>query len=260
MEKFFEFDNSFRFEKNDYSFLGKISGNLRLFLEADFDLLINYFNSNSYEINLFSLKCKKKISAGFINTDSRVNDIIFNFSPNKKKLFIEEISKYVKIENNYNFLMGTGVALVTPFNSNGSVDYNSLEKIINSTIHGGVDYLVILGTTSESPTLSEKEKEKIISYVVKKNNERVPLVIGIGGNNTNNLIDRIKKINDSSFSAILSVSPYYNRPSQFGIFKHYEKIVSISNLPIILYNVPSRTGSNIEINTVTDLNKILKKL
>ena len=156
--------------------------------------------------------------------------------------------------------MGTGVALVTPFNSNGSVDYNSLEKIINSTIHGGVDYLVILGTTSESPTLSEKEKEKIISYVVKKNNERVPLVIGIGGNNTNNLIDRIKKINDSSFSAILSVSPYYNRPSQFGIFKHYEKIVSISNLPIILYNVPSRTGSNIEINTVTDLNKNFEKI
>ena len=97
-KNFFEFDNSFRFEKNDYSFLGKIFGNLRLFLEADFDLLINYFNSNSYEINLFSLKCKKKISAGFINTDSRVNDIIFNFSPNKKKLFIEEISKYVKIE------------------------------------------------------------------------------------------------------------------------------------------------------------------
>lgn len=97
-KNFFEFDNSFRFEKNDYSFLGKISGNLRLFLEADFYLLINYFNSNSYEINLFSLKCKKKISAGFINTDSRVNDIIFNFSPNKKKLFIEEISKYVKIE------------------------------------------------------------------------------------------------------------------------------------------------------------------
>ena len=156
--------------------------------------------------------------------------------------------------------MGTGVALVTPFNSNGSVDYNSLEKIINSTIHGGVDYLVILGTTSESPTLSEKEKEKIISYVVKKNNERVPLVIGIGWNNTNNLIDRIKKINDSSFSAILSVSPYYNRPSQFGIFKHYEKIVSISNLPIILYNVPSRTGSNIEISTVTDLNKNFEKI
>ena len=156
--------------------------------------------------------------------------------------------------------MGTGVALVTPFNSNGSVDYNSLEKIINSTINGGVDYLVILGTTSESPTLSEKEKEKIISYVVKKNNERVPLVIGIGGNNTNNLIERIKKINDSSFSAILSVSPYYNRPSQVGIFKHYEKIVSISNLPIILYNVPSRTGSNIEISTVTDLNKNFEKI
>ena len=156
--------------------------------------------------------------------------------------------------------MGTGVALVTPFNSYGAVDYNSLEKIINSTIDGGVDYLVILGTTSESPTLSEKEKEKIISYVVKKNNERVPLVIGIGGNNTNNLIDRIKKINDSSFSAILSVSPYYNRPSQFGIFKHYEKIVSISNLPIILYNVPSRTGSNIEINTVIDLNKNFEKI
>jgi len=97
-KNFFEFDNSFRFEKSDSSFLGKISGNLRLFLEADFDLLINYFNSNNYEINLFSLKCKKKISAGFINTDSRLNDIIFNFSPNKKKLFIEEISKYVKIE------------------------------------------------------------------------------------------------------------------------------------------------------------------
>ena len=164
------------------------------------------------------------------------------------------------MKNNYNFLMGTGVALVTPFNSNGSVDYNSLEKIVDLTINGGVDYLVILGTTSESPTLSENEKEKIISYIVKKNNRRVPLVIGIGGNNTNNLIDRIKKINDSSFSAILSVSPYYNRPSQFGIFKHYEKIASISNLPIILYNVPSRTGSNIEIDTVIDLNKNFKKI
>ena len=89
-KNFFEFDNSFRFEKNDYSFLGKISGNLRLFLEADFDLLINYFNSNSYEINLFSLKCKKKISAGFINTDSRVNDIIFNFSPSKKNYLLKK--------------------------------------------------------------------------------------------------------------------------------------------------------------------------
>ena len=164
------------------------------------------------------------------------------------------------MKNNYNFLTGSGVALITPFNSNGSVDYNSLEKIIDSTINGGIDYLVILGTTSESPTLSENEKEKIISNVVKKNNGRVPLVIGIGGNNTNNLIDRIKKINDSSFYAILSVSPYYNKPSQFGIFKHYEKIASISNLPIILYNVPSRTGSNIEINTVTDLNKNFEKI
>ena len=97
------------------------------------------------------------------------------------------------MKNNYNFLIGTGVALVTPFNSDGSVDYNNLEKIIDSIINGGIDYLVILGTTSESPTLSENEKEKIISYVVKKNNGRVPLVIGIGGNNTNNLIDRIKK-------------------------------------------------------------------
>ena len=97
-KNFFEFENSFRFKKSDFSFLGKITGNLRFFLESDFDLLINYFNSNSYEINLFSLKCKKKISAGFINTDKRVNDIIFNFSPSKKNLFIKEISKYVKIE------------------------------------------------------------------------------------------------------------------------------------------------------------------
>ncbi len=156
--------------------------------------------------------------------------------------------------------MGTGVALVTPFNSNGSVDYTSFEKIIESTINGGVDYLVVLGTTSESPTLSENEKENIISHVVKKNNGRVPLVVGIGGNNTNNLIDRIKKINDSSFSAILSVSPYYNRPSQFGIFKHYEKIASISKLPIILYNVPLRTGSNIDINTIVNLNKDFEKI
>ncbi len=156
--------------------------------------------------------------------------------------------------------MGTGVALVTPFNSNGSIDYNSLGKIIDSSINGGIDYLVVLGTTSESPTLMENEKEKIISYVLKKNNGRVPLVIGIGGNDTNNLIDRIKKINDYSFSAILSVSPYYNKPSQLGIFKHYEKIASISNLPIILYNVPSRTGSNIEIDTVIDLNKNFEKI
>ena len=164
------------------------------------------------------------------------------------------------MKNNSNFLMGVGVALVTPFNFNGSIDYNSLDKIIDSTIRGGIDYLVMLGTTSESPTLSADEKEKIITHVVEKNNGRVPLVIGLGGNNTNNLIDRIKKINDTHFSAILSVSPYYNRPTQLGLFKHYEKIASNTNLPIILYNVPQRTGSNIEIDTVVDLNKNFEKI
>lgn len=141
-------------------------------------------------------------------------------------------------------LVGTGVALVTPFREDLSIDVEALERIVEHCVQGGVDYLVALGTTAESATLSKTDKQLVIDVVVRTNAGRLPLVLGVGGNNTMVLVEELKTLDLFEFDAILSVSPYYNKPTQEGIFRHFEALASASPKPIILYNVPSRTGSN----------------
>jgi len=152
-------------------------------------------------------------------------------------------------------LYGTGVALVTPFKTDGSVDVEALRRVVNHSIEGGVDYLVVLGTTGESVTLSKEEKDTVTQTVIDENNSRVPLVIGIGGNNTRQLVEDLKESDLEAFDAVLSVSPYYNKPTQEGIFQHYRALAAVSSKPIILYNVPGRTGSNILPSTVVRIAK-----
>ncbi len=154
-----------------------------------------------------------------------------------------------------NKLVGTGVALITPFNSDLSVDYNSLEKIVNHCIDGGIDYLVVLGTTGESVVLSKDEKEKILKHVIEINNGRLAVVLGLGGNCTDSVVREYKSYNLDGVDAILSVSPYYNKPSQKGIYCHYKKLSESFNHPIVLYNVPGRTSSNISAETTLKLAK-----
>lgn len=150
-------------------------------------------------------------------------------------------------------LIGTGVALVTPFKKDFSVDVEALEKLVNFVIDGGVEYLVVLGTTGEPATLTPEEKELVISTIKKTNNNRLPLVLGVGGNNTAQIVDELKTRDFAGFSAILSVSPYYNKPSQEGIYQHFKAIAQASPLPVILYNVPGRTGSNVLPTTIVRL-------
>ena len=149
--------------------------------------------------------------------------------------------------------VGTGVALVTPFKKDFSVDFEALERIVNHVIDGGVEYLVVLGTTGEPATLTSQEKELVIETIVKANKNRLPLVLGVGGNNTMQLVEELKTRDFSAFSAILSVSPYYNKPTQEGIYQHFSAIAKASPLPIILYNVPGRTASNMLPSTVLRL-------
>ena len=150
-------------------------------------------------------------------------------------------------------LVGTGVALITPFKSDLSVDTMALTNIVNYCIDGGVDYLVVLGTTAETATLTEAEKKLVVATVVGANAGRLPLVMGIGGNNTASVIEMIKDQDLTGFDAILSVSPYYNKPTQEGIYRHFMAIAENSPLPIITYNVPGRTGSNVLPETVVRL-------
>jgi 4-hydroxy-tetrahydrodipicolinate synthase len=157
-------------------------------------------------------------------------------------------------------LIGTGVALVTPFKKDFSVDVEALKRIVNFQIDNGIDYLVILGTTAESATLNEAEKELVIKTIVEANNGRLPLVLGVGGNNTQQVIDELKSKNLSDFAAILSVSPYYNKPTQEGIYQHFKAIAEVSPLPIILYNVPGRTSSNMFPKTVLRLANDFKNI
>ncbi len=152
-------------------------------------------------------------------------------------------------------LQGTGVALVTPFHKQGNIDFTALGKLIEHTISGGVDYLVCLGTTSEYPTLSAQEQLAILEYTIEKVEDRVPIVLGMGGNNTAALADRIRKTDLSSVSAILSVAPYYNKPSQKGLYAHFKAVAEVSNVPVILYNVPSRCGVNMSAETTLQLAK-----
>lgn len=146
--------------------------------------------------------------------------------------------------------IGTGVAMVTPFNNDGSIAFSSIQPLVDFAISGGVDYLVILGTTAETATLNKNEKRAVMDAFVEANQQRVPLILGMGGNNTQALVDEFRETDFSGFRAILSVSPYYNRPSQEGIYRHFCALSKASPLPIILYNVPQRTASNMEPDTV----------
>ncbi|SFA46799.1 4-hydroxy-tetrahydrodipicolinate synthase [Pedobacter suwonensis] len=152
-----------------------------------------------------------------------------------------------------NKFQGTGVALVTPFNTDGSVDYNGLKNLINHLTEGGIDYLVSLGTTGETATMTKDEKKKVWAYTAEINNNRLPLVAGIGGNDTLAVAEDIKSFDTAGYSAILSVSPYYNKPTQEGIYQHYKHLAEISPLDLILYNVPGRTGSNMSPETTCRL-------
>ena len=149
--------------------------------------------------------------------------------------------------------IGTGVALITPFSSDFSVDYNSLEKLVEYNISNGINYLVINGTTAESPTINSFERQKIINTVIVVNNNRVPLVLGMGGNDTFGLVKEINSLNLQDISAILSVSPYYSKPTQNGIYEHYSYLAKNTSKPIIMYNVPGRTSRNIVPNTILRL-------
>ncbi|MGI8949973.1 MAG: 4-hydroxy-tetrahydrodipicolinate synthase [Chitinophagaceae bacterium] len=150
-------------------------------------------------------------------------------------------------------LKGTGVALITPFKSNFDIDYDALNKVINFVIEGGVNYIVTLGTTGETPTLDKEEKMNLIKETYLKVNNRVPVVVGIGGNNTKELLNDIEKFPLEKTIAILSTSPYYNKPSQEGLFQHYKTLANAAPKPIIIYNVPGRTAKNINASTTIRL-------
>ena len=146
-----------------------------------------------------------------------------------------------------------GIALITPFKKDGSIDFDALECLVEYQIENGTDFLVILGTTSENPTLTEEEKDEIARVVIAKNNKRLPIVMGIGGNNTRTVVEKIKSTDLSHVDAVLSVVPYYNKPSQEGIYQHYKAITEATNTPIVLYNVPGRTGVNMKAETILRL-------
>lgn len=150
-------------------------------------------------------------------------------------------------------LKGVGVALVTPFNEQKEINFNEFENVVNYVIEGGVDYVVVLGTTGESVTLNKKEKQDCIKSCVSATNKRVPVIAGFGGNDTRSIIEDINSYELDGVDGILSVSPYYNKPTQEGIYEHYKAIASNTNLPIILYNVPGRTASNIRATTTLTL-------
>lgn len=148
---------------------------------------------------------------------------------------------------------GVGVALITPFHNDGSIDFNGLERLLEHCIKGGVDYFVVNGTTAENPTLSKEERYAVLDFVLEKNSNRLPVIFGIGGNNTMAVAQEMAAFNVEGVSAFLSASPYYNKPTQEGIYQHYKALSEVSSLPIILYNVPGRTSSNISAETTLRL-------
>lgn len=150
-------------------------------------------------------------------------------------------------------LKGTGVALITPFTANSEVDFDALGRVIDYVIEGGVDYVITLGTTGETPTLDKHEKTDIVNYTYEKVNERVPVVVGIGGNNTREIIKDLETIPLNKAIAVLSASPYYSKPSQEGIYLHYKAVADASPKPVLLYNVPGRTGRNVTAETTIRL-------
>ncbi|MFN8142913.1 MAG: 4-hydroxy-tetrahydrodipicolinate synthase [Bacteroidia bacterium] len=161
---------------------------------------------------------------------------------------------------NINKLKGTGVALVTPFHKDGSIDFKGFRKLIDRCIDGKVEYLVPLGTTGESATLSNDEKRAVLDFVIEITDKRVPVVLGLGGNNTQEILNTLEEWDFTGVDAILSVSPYYNRPSQRGIYQHYKIIANSSPVPVILYNVPTRTGSNMDADTTLSLAHDVKNI
>ncbi|MEA4985305.1 4-hydroxy-tetrahydrodipicolinate synthase [bioreactor metagenome] len=150
-------------------------------------------------------------------------------------------------------LKGMGVALITPFKEDETIDFDSLARLVEHQIKNGTDYLVVCGTTAETPTLTEEEKEEIKRFVVDINNGRLPIVYGIGGNNTKQIVEKVQHTNLTGIDAILSVTPYYNKPSQEGLYQHYAAIAAVSPVPLILYNVPGRTGVNMTAETTLRL-------
>ena len=159
-----------------------------------------------------------------------------------------------------NKFIGTGVALITPFNKDLSIDFNALERLVEHNINNGTEYLVICGTTGESVTVTPKEKQELVQFIAKVNNGRLPLVLGIGGNNTAAVVNEIKSTDLSAIDAILSVSPYYSKPTQEGVYQHFKAISEASPKPIILYNVPGRTASNVLPETSVRLAKDFKNI
>jgi 4-hydroxy-tetrahydrodipicolinate synthase len=153
---------------------------------------------------------------------------------------------------------GTGVAIITPFRKDRSIDFKSLEKLLEHLINNGIDYIVALGTTGESVTLSKDEKNAVVSYVIEVINNRVPLVVGMGSNNTQEIVNSIKSNSFKNIDAILSVAPYYNKPSQAGLYEHFKSIADASPVPVIIYNVPGRTSSNISAETTVKLARNVK--
>jgi 4-hydroxy-tetrahydrodipicolinate synthase len=150
---------------------------------------------------------------------------------------------------------GTGTALVTPFKQDDSIDFEALKKLVELQISGGVNFLVVQGTTGESPTLSQKEKDQLLNFVIELNDNRLPIVYGVGGNDTKKVAENLKLV-PKGVDGVLSVSPYYNKPIQEGIYQHYKYISESTDLPIILYNVPGRTGSNVNAETTLRLAEI----
>jgi 4-hydroxy-tetrahydrodipicolinate synthase len=146
-------------------------------------------------------------------------------------------------------IKSTGVAVITPFDAEGSVDHDALARIIHFLIDNGIDFLVALGTTGESVTLTDEEKQAVFSTFVRENNQRVPLIMGVGGNCTRSLVKRFQSLDCKGFDAILSVTPYYNRPNQEGLYQHYMALDAVTPLPILMYNVPGRTGVNMTAET-----------
>ena len=157
-------------------------------------------------------------------------------------------------------LKGMGIALVTPFKADGSVDYEALVKLVEYQVQNGTDYLVVLGTTAETPTLTETEKAEIKRLVVTQVRRRVPVVLGVGGNCTRAVVDTLRQADLQDVDAILSVVPYYNKPSQEGIFRHYEAISEATTRPVILYNVPGRTGTNMTAETTLRLARTFRNI
>lgn len=151
------------------------------------------------------------------------------------------------------FLKGSGVAMITPFDEEGRVDYPAVKGVVDHIISGGIDYIVLMGTTAETATLTSEERAKVVALIVEVVADRVPLVLGIGGNNTQVVVDTIKQTELTAFKALMSVCPYYTRPSQEGIYQHFKHIATAAPIPVILYNVPARTGVSISNETTVRL-------